>query len=232
VFKPQPGEEIPMAVIKPRGSDLNFYRAVSLATTGHPETLVCAIRHGGIAALAIPGPDTQSVVFSSTFPGLDLIDVCSLGSGLSTPAACGLGKDCILVFVRDVLGERKPVAIKLDAVQGTAYRLMSARGHLFILTSSSFYMFPELASHFLEGQPVERMPTQVREFRIEAVDANLIQDRWLLIVTTEGGVLRFDISELPAQASTCEGYEHGQEVSPTPITRDWATREAKIASVA
>src|SRR5262249_48942599 len=68
-----------------------FYRVVTLSSIGHPETLACATRQGGIAALAVPGPDTKPVISSSAYPGLDIVDVCSLGSGTSAPGVCAVG---------------------------------------------------------------------------------------------------------------------------------------------
>ncbi|MFL5242525.1 MAG: hypothetical protein ACJ8FY_10490 [Gemmataceae bacterium] len=219
-----------MMLIKPNGGDLYFYRVVSIDTTGNPETLACATRRGGIAVVALPRADAEQVVFSSTFPGLDIVDVCSIGSG--APAVCAAGKDCTLVFFRDVLRERKPITVKFDRVQGTAYRLMSARGHLFLLTSSSMYMFPGLTNRFLEGQPIGRLPAQVRSLPIEAVDANMSHDRWLLIVTTKG-VIRFDVNLLVDQAPISGPHEDSEEASPKAMAPDWMTqgREATIAVV-
>ena len=231
LVKPSSGHAIPMKLINQTSGDLYFYRTVSLDSTAHPETLVCATRHGGIAAIVVPRPDTERIIFSSTFPGLDVIDICSLGSGLAAPAVCALGEDCTLVFFRDVLDDRKPVTLKFDRFQGTAYRLMSAKGHLFVLTSSSLYMFMGLTSRFVAGEPIELLPTLVREFKIEAVDANVLHDRWLLIVTTDGGVLRFDVDELVGQASMSGPAQPSHEFSPTLMAPDWAMRQATFADL-
>jgi len=230
VVEPKLDAKTPMMLIKPVGDGLYFYQVVSLDTPGHPETLVCASRQGGIAALAFPRhdrPDTERVILSRTFPGLDVIDLCSLGSDLPVPAACAAGKDCTLVFVRDVLSKDDPVTLRFDGVQGTAYRVMSARGHLFLLTSSSLYIFPGLISRFLNGEPIERQLTLVHALPMEVVDANLADDRWLLVVTTEG-VRVIDVDLLVGQAPIKEPDREDKEIRPTPSKPLWKTQGHEI----
>jgi len=197
-----------------------------------PETLACATRRGGIAALSVPHPGAEQVtISSSTFSGLDVVDVCSLGPRLPTPAVCAVGKDRTLVFFRNVLQDRRGVVLKFDRVKGTAYRLICAKGHLLLLTSRSLYIFKGLTRSYLEGQPIERVPTLVREIPMEAVDANLAHDRWLLVVTV-AGVQVFDLNMLLGLEPTGQKHEEGQTFSPTNLSPHWATQDAEVAIAA
>jgi hypothetical protein len=60
-----------------------------------------------------------------------------------------------------------------------------------------------LASRFLAGEPVDSTPTEVRGIPLEAVDADVCWNRWLVVVLPDD-VLRFDLlaDGFPAGGST------------------------------
>src|SRR5262249_36154075 len=152
-----------------------------------PEVIACATRSGGVAATFFP-PKENGQISSSSLPGLDIVDVCPLGRELAVGA---VAKDCTLGLFRDVLHDHPAFSFKFDNIKGTAYRLLRSQGHLFLLTSSSIYILEGLARRFLEGKTVER-PMRIPRIPVEAVDMNLADDRWLLVVTADN-VLRIDI---------------------------------------
>jgi hypothetical protein len=224
VWKPEIGDIKAPVIFSPNADDpYYFYRVISLNAAGCSEILVSATRSGGVAATTVPQRNGNAGTSSFTFPGLDIIDVCALDpdGGLAVAA---LGVDCTLVFSRDVQRDRRPLTLRLNGVQGTAYGLLCARGHLFLLTSHGLYILRGLARRFLEGEPVGRQPTAVSEIPLEAVDANLVHDRWLFIVMADHTLL-YDVEQLVGRESNGEAHGYDQEIVPTFLTPDWQSRE-------
>ncbi|HQU41933.1 MAG TPA: hypothetical protein PK867_03940, partial [Pirellulales bacterium] len=130
-----------------------------------------------------------------------------------------------LVLFRDVLHDRSPVTLTFNDLHGTAYRIFSARGNIFVLASNGLYVFQGLAKRFVDGQTITHGPTPVRFIRLEAVDANLCEDRWLLVVMPDS-VLRLDTDLLFAESSEAElaGMEEQRPFVATPVSPDWECR--------
>ncbi len=168
---------------------------------------------------------------SITFPGLDVIDVCSLSSASAEPAVCAVGRDCTLLFFRDVWNDRQPSTLKFKDISGTAYRVMSSRGHLFLLTSSGLFIFAGLARRFLEGESIDSTPTPGRIIPLEAVDANLAGDHWLLIVMPDG-VVKADVDLLVGNVRATPPNGDEQEYNPTLIQPTWTAREMASTLIA
>jgi hypothetical protein len=209
--KPEDGPR--QSVIVSRVSDipLNFYRVITIATSSY-EIVACAARAGGVASTTLSG-DMHSMrrITSVTFPGLDLVDVCSLGLG-SGSAVAAVAMNSTLVLLRDVLLERSPVTIRFNEIKGTAYRVFCYDGSLLVLTSTSLYVLSGLARRFLDGEDVLRVTIPVREVRMEAVDANMCRDRWMLVVLADQ-VYRLDVALLLGQPPRDEVGVKAESVS-------------------
>jgi hypothetical protein len=224
------GPNDPIGVITPQKEGLYFYRVIALPSRGGKDLLVCAARQGGMGIREFqPGqPDTIRMKVL-TFAGLDLVDVCAVGSTPDVPAVAGVGRDGTLLLVRDALQDQNPVTIKFESIQGTAYRLLSARGHLFLLTSRGLYGLMNLGERLLHGRAMDQLTTSIFTVPMEAVDANIVGDRWLL-VTMPDEVLKFDVDLI--DRSTPEDSRNGEirEVIAEKLTPDWQVQSVQQRS--
>ncbi len=127
--------------------------------------------------------------------GADIIDVCSLGMAEHPLAAAGLGMECSIHLVRDAFTDRKVKTIRLPGIQDRAYRVLSAEGHVFLLTHRRLYALVNLATMFLEGMTGDTLPLEVRSFDIDAVDIGLNTNRTLVVIEPSR-ILEVDIETL------------------------------------
>jgi hypothetical protein len=169
---------------------LNVYRVVSLLSPSGTEVLACAARTGGVAAGPFSGSQTTTMR-TATFNGLDVIDICPLVSGERSLAVAALSRDGSIILFRDVLADDRPVTVKFRKVQGTAYRLLSHSGELYVLTSKGLYVLGKLAARFLAGELSAGVVTRILPLPMDAVDMDNACDRWLLVVMPDE-VRRFD----------------------------------------
>jgi hypothetical protein len=223
---PEEGAIQRVKISRARDHDFYFYRVAAVSPLQGPEVLVFANRRGGIASMAVPGQDQPRRLYWTTFPGLDVVDVCPLGGSQAAPAACAVGKDGTVVMFRDVVQDRQPAAVRFDCVRGAAYRVFTARGHVFLLTSAGMYVFYTLASRFLAGERVEEARTAVREFPAEAVDASIVFDRYLLIVMPDE-VLRFDLDLLSEERVKDGSHNLEWDCEPAQVVRAWESDESE-----
>jgi hypothetical protein len=190
----------------------------------------CATRTEGLARIQLDVANAHRVL-SLTAPSVDLIDVTSLRSAECPFAVAGLSLDCSLVFVRDILSldEQNPGRLRFDGLRGTPYSLLSAKGHIFLLTSAELVILPDLASRFLDGAPLDSA-VHVYHTPVEAVEAFIASDRYLLTVTDEG-VRVSEISAMPSdgngqpstgQRSDTQPWRDTQEL-PRLLPTDWGT---------
>lgn len=227
---PSEGEEQRIRISRPKDREFYFYRVAALAPSEGPEVLVCATRGGGLTSILASGHGERRMFTWMTFPGLDAVDVCALGTGLREPAACVVAKDCSLVMSRNVLRDRRPATLRFDGVKGIAYRVFAARGHLFLLTSEGMYVFYTLVSRFLAGEPVEGVRTSVREFPAEAVDASIVFDRYLFLVMPDE-VLRFDLNPLSAAGGQPPSLNGARDIEPVYLSPEWTSEDLEEALV-
>lgn len=172
---------------------LNHYRVISLQSGDGQEVLACAARLGGIGSMELHLEQTSHTLRIISAKGLDVVDLCALSTEVGSLAVAAAGRDGTLILIRDVWRDRKPIALKfVDTIEGTVYRLMNAGGDLFLLTSKRLYVLVGLAKRFLAGEPISGISTPVLPIPMEAVDANLCEPRWLLIVQANE-VLKFDV---------------------------------------
>ncbi len=218
VMKPSP-EEIkqPMRIAEGPKDRLYFLRALPLHDERGKEALVFATRRDGVGYTAFAGNESVRNVHTITSLGLDIIDVCEIRPGTLATAAISI--DGILMLFSDVLNSLHPITIKLGGIEGTVYRLLSSRGHLFVLTSKAMYAWLGLIDGLLDGNPIEENSVPVI-MPMEAVDATLVRDTVLLVVMAVNEVRRIDIRTIEKLSSTRTDSFVRTTLTPTWLEKD------------
>jgi hypothetical protein len=214
MFLPRfPAAEDMVAALTTDKEEMYFYRVLAQPGRNGKDLLLCAAHHGGIGITEVQWGDTTYNMRTATFPELDAVDVCFVGGSADAPSIAAIGRDGTLVLSRDVLHDRNPIAMKFASLQGRAYRLFSTRGHLYVLTSSAVYGLMHLGSRLMQGLPAGRFTTSIRVIPVEAVDASLIGERWLSVVTPDE-VLMYDlrILENMIPADSRDGEIRGEQM--------------------
>ena len=199
---------------------LYVYRVISILSDAGREVIACAARSGGVVAGDYSGPQTTKMR-TATASGLDVIDICPLTAGVEV--ACRgmlLGRDGRIMLFRDVLTDDKPVTMKFKKVQGTAYRLLSHSGDLYVLTSKGLYVLGKLASRFLARELYTGVITQILTAPMDAIDANLAGDRWLLAVLPDE-VRRFDAAWIHDNVPEVGAVDGDQDFQSARVSQDW-----------
>ena len=122
-----------------------------------------------------------------------------------------VGIDGTIILFKDVFHDKQPGTIRYEAIRGIVRRILSADKYLFLLTSEGLYVIFGLVEHYLAGSEVNPF-TPILVVPMQGTDANVVGDRWILIVT-QGGVLRMDIDLLqpissPEDTSALERVGH------------------------
>ncbi len=173
--------------------DLNVYRAASLTAANGQQVVALAARCGGMAmGYYKPGDALDLTTLEIT--GADFIDICSVGSTCHPLAAYALTRDSRILAFNDVMNGEKPVTLRYESMAGVAYRILSAGDFVFVLTSKALHVIYKLVESSLESFVVNRR-TPSTSFVLEAIDMNLVGNRWLLVLLADG-VLRLDLHEL------------------------------------
>jgi hypothetical protein len=220
MMKAESGPGDPVGVMTAENEDMYFYRVLARRGRGRKDLLVCATRRGGIGIAEVRWEDNTYNMRTATFSGLDSVDVCFVGGEPDSPAVAAVGLDGSIVLARDLLHDKNPVTMKFDTVQGRAYRLLLARGHLFLLTSCALYGLMNLGTRLMHGLPEGKFTTPIFMMPMEAVDASVIDDRWLLVVMVDE-VRKFDLDLI--QIHTLADIRDGEirEATVEPIERLW-----------
>lgn len=192
--QPTAGEKIDLVIYRDDASSLYYYRTISLRTGDGKELLVSALRTNGVGVVEFHGGDQPHQLSWVTFAGLDVIDLCVLDSTGLSSGVVALGRDGTIILFNDVLNDRHPTTIKYEEITGTAYRVFRAHGYLFVLTSDGLHVIFDLVDRFNQGIR-DTFPTRGWTLKLEAVDAFLVSDEWLLIILPDE-VLRLDITML------------------------------------
>jgi hypothetical protein len=226
ILQPTAQPDQPVGVITSDKERMYFYRVIALPGRDGQDLLVCAMRQGGIGITEVLWGQATYNLRVATFPGLDLVDVCAVGGPPEAPAVAGVGRDGSLFLVRDALRDKNPVTMRFDTVQGTAYRILSARGHIFVLTSRGLFGLMNLGAILVQGLPSGKFVTPVRVIPMEAVDANMVGDRWMLIVMADE-VLKFDVSLI--EGDIPQGLRNGEirQVTGETLTPDWQVQRVQ-----
>jgi hypothetical protein len=197
-------------------TDLDFYRIASLGESGGSEILACAARRSGLLAIPLKGTQAWKPI-NHPFAQLDLIDVCSLRSTRWPLSAAALSSNGTLLLTRNLLEER-PGSLSIAGLTGKAYSLLTAKGHLFVLTGDSMFVLPNLASRFLEGQSLAQ-PMEIRQMPIKAVDAFLVYDQVYFVLPDE--VLSFGIDRLVSTTESMRQPDAARSPSESSFESHW-----------
>jgi hypothetical protein len=167
----------------PDQAAINFYKAIYLENPASQDLLACAARMSGLLKIQSDRDNPLDIV-GLVSPNVDFIDVCSLPFPEWPYAVVGLSLDRSLIFLRNLLADETPQTLRLGELRGTPYSILSADGHLFVLTSKELIAFPDLLPWYLSGESLDR-PFRYRYTPIQAVDAYIAYGKHLVVVMDE-----------------------------------------------
>jgi hypothetical protein len=183
-----------------RQSQLYYYHLIYLGDSADHQILACAARTEGLLRIPFDKDKPGDRIIGFTSSDIDLIDVCALSSPEAPFAVAGLSLDRSLIFVRNILEDAEPRRLRFEEIRGTPYGILRADGHLFVLTSEELVVLPGLAARFLNGEPMDHQ-VHGRRTPIQAVDAYLVREKYLMIVLDDG-VSILEIPELLSSGTT------------------------------
>jgi hypothetical protein len=189
-IKPDPNVNAFPNLHAPKGRVLNFYSAV-LFPGDCTEVIACATRRDGITLVTLPQEESGGKVRVIPCEGVDVVDVCALNHPNWPLAVAAIGLDCSVFLMKNALEGVGLLALRFVGMKGNAYRILSAGGNLFVLTSEFLYVLSGLGRRYLQEDDLGGA-TPVRAIPLRAVDFFLAYDRWLLIIMP-GYVLSVDI---------------------------------------
>jgi hypothetical protein len=213
------GDRVDIRIGSPPGEPFNFYRLVRLGSGLDNEAFAAAGRRDGLMALGFAQGSPSGQMIHHRFEGHDIVDVCALNDPSFPRAAACVSRDRVIFFIRDVLEEQSPSTVNLASLRGTAYTLLSAKGHLFLLTDRGLVVMPNLAAQFLRGEAFGP-ELAISIIRVDAAEAFLLRDESILLIEDDSIISEIDFSEMvEAQMS-----EHGNASS---MSNGWAHRGAR-----
>jgi hypothetical protein len=221
--KPGMTDKDPVTISNANGHGMNFSRIVVLKGGDQTELIVAAGRRGGVGFTSYKEGIQRQVLTTVKFNELDIVDVCSIRLGTNDRAVAAAGRDGSLVLFKDILADKNPVTFKFQRITGSVYRLIGAGGDLYLLTSNGLFAIFGLAERFLAGQPLRQVTTDVLRLPIEGADANLVDERWLLVAGVDD-LFRLDVTKIPKQPPVGEGSTWDQSTAPEALelAPEWA----------
>ncbi len=90
-----------------------------------------------------------------------------------------------------------------------AYTLLSAQGHLLLLTEEDLVAFPELAARFLRGDSLD-CPLSVVSSPVNAAEAFLLGNHSILLIEEDSTVAELRIADLVNGLSQSQGMNGGR----------------------
>jgi hypothetical protein len=183
---------------------LNFYRLIRLGNGPDGEVFAVASRRDGLAAVNFASGTLSGPMIHHQFRGHDIVDVCSLNDPRHPLAAACVSRERTIFLMRDVLGTEPPVTVNYGGFEGTAYTLLSAQGHLLLLTDQELIAFPEMASRFLKGDSFDR-PLAIVSSPVNAADAFLRGDHSALLIEEDSTVAELKIADLVGSLAARQG---------------------------
>jgi hypothetical protein len=174
---------------------LNFYRLTRLGNGPDGEVFAAAARRDGLAAVNFADGTLSGPMIHHQFRGHDIVDVCSLNDPRYPLAAACVSRERTIFLMRDVLGTEAPVTLNYGGFEGTAYTLLSAQGHLLLLTDRELIAFPDLAPRFLQGDSLDR-PLAIVSSPVNAADAYLLGDHSVLLIEEDSTVAELKVADL------------------------------------
>ncbi len=193
------------------------YRVVSQQAPDGQHLLACALRRHGVGILDFADGEVNKTLHTKTFSGLDVVDLCAVGPRDRTASAVAMSRDGTLILFSDIREAVNPPTIKFKSVKGMAYRVLSAGGYLFVLTSKALHVISGLLEGLGTGKPLQK-ESPILTIPMEAVDAEVAHDRWVL-VTMPRGILVLDIAQL--MAAEKPGKPRWDRNTATTLSPDW-----------
>jgi len=226
-----------------RNIPFNCYKVVRLGYDFHEEAFAATGRRDGLVALGFAKGMFCPPMIHHHFEGHDIVDVCSLNDpGFPLAVAC-VSRNCVIFFIRNVLEVEAPLALNGVGSQDTAYTLLSAQGHLLLLTAEKLITLPNVASRFLRGDTLTGS-LEIVNTPIYASEAFLRRDQSVLLIAEDSTFAELRVADLVSQSaergvrtgSTGNG-QAGQEGSievtselrsPVPIEAGWRTNPFEL----
>ncbi|MGO9598097.1 MAG: hypothetical protein ACLP7Q_08905 [Isosphaeraceae bacterium] len=190
--------KIASRVSRIEGGRPNFYKMALLSEARGSSVLACAAQDSGLFAMTVEAGRVTTLV-SHEFPGIDVVDVCSLNSKDNPQAAVALNHDGSLLFFPDVLGKMTLPPIHFFDTRGVPYTVLSAQGHVFVLNSGELIVIPSLAAKFLQGERMDQ-PTDSFFMPVPAVDVFLCGEESVLLIEEEESI-EYRVADLVGQVS-------------------------------
>ena len=206
----------------------NFYKIISLKSESNGEVLAAAARSSGLLAISLRTGSSKPSVLGHRTENMDIVDICSLDSTSAPRAVVGLDHSGRLVWSMDIFESKQPLVLDLGDLAGTPYSILSARGHLFILTSSELIALPHMVRRFLDGEEIDRRII-ANSLEISAVDAFLLNDDELF-VTAEDRDVSHRVNDLVARFASAphalsSDQNHRIALNPSFLRPDWLPQE-------
>jgi hypothetical protein len=212
--------QIDARIGSPPGAPFNFYRVVRLGSEPDNEAFAAAGRRDGLMALDFAHGSPSSRMIHHRFEGHDIVDVCPLNDPSFPLATACVSRDRVLFFIRNVLEDQTPTTVNLASLRGTAYTLLSAQGHLFLLTDRELVVMPNLAAQFLRGEALGP-EVAISIIRVDAAEAFLLRDESVLLIVGESIVSRIDIAEMV-------GARTGKHADDGSVWNDWTHQGSRV----
>lgn len=228
VAKPERGEQL--IHVMGRDQDDLYFNKVAIVHDASHEVLVFANRRHGVGVCEFQGLAGSRTVQTLNFEGLDVVDVCGIRPNCL--AAIAISPKAELIFLNDVLSQDRPISVRLGSIQGVAYRVLCARGHVFVLTSKAVYVCFDFVEAALLRQGVTRKPPLV--LPLEAIDINIMADQHLILVMADNQVKMVNIDRLIEESDSWnDSFQHlspsaRYRVSEESIDPVWESGNAKF----
>lgn len=214
----------------PEGEESNFYRLAPLTTQAREEIFACAARKSGLLAITVRDGLVTPPITGHHFPGIDVVDICSLKSPDFPRAIAALDMDGNIFLMHDVSDRPAPLTLNFPELRGTGYTILSTQGHVIVLTDVALITIPNLAHDFLAGKSLaEDRPTFIMQ--IEAYEAFLINSE-TLVALVDGRAISYRIAELTGcgDAHLAERAENRSHTRTSPDTIESALYRPNISA--
>jgi hypothetical protein len=194
-IRPIEGAEPARQVYSVTDTSLNVYQLYEIPPLGRQQLFVAACRSQGVGLIDY-SPETRALGFSAgNLANTDVLDVVPVGTSEYPHAIAALGLAGEVILCRDIVKQEAPILLKYSAqFAGRTYRILSACGHLIVLTSKAIYVLGNLAGRLTQPS-FDESDSPIMTLPMEAIDANICGNRWLLTVMHDY-VGRYDVQQI------------------------------------
>jgi hypothetical protein len=193
----------------------NFYKLTRLGTAPQAEEVFgSAGRCDGLLAFRYSKEAASVSGTHHRFEAHDIVDVCSLNDPHYPLAVACVSRSRAVFLIRNVLEDQTPFALNFGGIQGTPYTLLSAQGHLFLLTDRELVTLPNVASRFLRDGFLAG-PLEIACIPVNVSEAFLRQDQAILLIEEDSSVAQLEIEDL-IEATTSAQRQVGLELNGCP----------------